>query len=380
MRRLLVLVSAIVFLDGMLFGTLIPLVPGYVDEFGLSKLEAGLLVGSFGGGALAGGIPGGILAGRLGPRWAVVFGLVLLAAASFGFAAAGSPLALGIARFLQGVSSAITWSGALAWLTVSAPRDRRGALLGTAFGIAVFGAILGPMVGALAELISIRISFTVVGVVALGMAAAAAAAAAAPLEAQTAGAMQRALRDTAFGVGLWLNLVPAFCFGVLDVLVPLQLDAGGWGVVAIGAVFLAAGLCETGLNPLVGRVSDRRGRLFPVRISLIASVVVACALAFVAAPAVVAALTVLAALSFGGFFTPGMALVSDRAEVAGLTQGLAFGVMNSAWATGALTGPAVGGGLADAFGDAMPYLLCACACAATLVFVSSRGWEGTRTA
>jgi MFS family permease len=76
-RRLLVLVSAIVFVDTMLFGALIPLVPGYVDEFGLSKLQAGLLFGAYGGGALLGGVPGGMIAARVGPR-AVLTGLSCL--------------------------------------------------------------------------------------------------------------------------------------------------------------------------------------------------------------------------------------------------------------------------------------------------------------
>ena len=90
MRRLFVLVCSIVFLDAMLFGALIPLVPGYVDEFHLSKLRPALLV-SYGGGAVLGGIPGGLIAGRIGPKRAVIAGMLLLAVASFGFALAGSP-------------------------------------------------------------------------------------------------------------------------------------------------------------------------------------------------------------------------------------------------------------------------------------------------
>jgi MFS family permease len=146
----------------------------------------------------------------------------------------------------------------------------------------------------------------------------------------------------------------------------------GWSALAIGAVFLAAGLLETGLNPVVGRVSDRRGRLFPIRIALAASIVVAAALALARSPGAVAALTVLAALAFGGFYVPGMALVSDRAESVGLSQGLGFGIMNTAWATGALAGPTVGGALADEFGDAVPYLLCSALCAVTLALVAAR--------
>lgn len=370
----------VVFVDAMLFGSLIPLLPGYVDEFDLSKFQAGLLFGAFGGGALVGGIPGGVLAGRLGPRRAVILGLIFLSIASIGFALAGTPLALGIARFLQGASSALTWAGALAWLTVSAPRERRGATLGVAFGVAVLGAILGPMVGAVAQAVSIRLSFASVGVVALALAALAWVERSAPAEEQVPRSLRRALRDRAFAAGLWLNLLPAFFFGVLDVLSPLQLDAAGWGAFAIGAVFLTAGLLETGLNPFVGRVSDRRGRLFPIRIALSCSIAVAAGLAVARSPAAVALLTVLAALAFGGFYVPGMALVSDRAEVAGLTQGLGFGVMNTAWATGALTGPTVGGALAGAFGDAAPYILCSALCVATLALLTARGGRTLRAA
>ena len=41
--------------------------------------------------------------------------------------------------------------------------------------------------------------------------------------------------------------------------------------------------------------------------------------------------------------------------------------MNSAWAVGELTGPSLGGALADAYGDAVPYLAGAGLCAATFV-------------
>ena len=46
MRRLLLLVSAITLVDTMLYAALAPLLPHYADEFGLSKGQAGLLVGA----------------------------------------------------------------------------------------------------------------------------------------------------------------------------------------------------------------------------------------------------------------------------------------------------------------------------------------------
>jgi MFS family permease len=370
MRRLLLLVSVVVFVDAMLFGALAPLVPGYADEFGLSKTGAGLLVGSFGAGAVLGAIPGGLAAARFGPKLAVVAGLVLLAFASFAFAAADGPWALGLARLVQGCSSTITWAGAFAWLTVAAPRDRRGELIGTAFAAAVFGAILGPMFGAVADAVSVRVSFAAIGVIAALLAAAAATRPSSPPQKHSPGAVARAFADRSFLGGLWLNALPAILFGMLVVLVPLQLDEGGFKPFAIGAVFLLAGVLETVVNPLLGRFSDRRGRLLPIRVALAGSIGVAIAFAVARDPYTISFVAVLAAISFGAFYTPGIALVSDRAEVVGLSQAIAFGIMNTAWALGNMSGPALAGTIADTAGEGAPYLLAAVLCALTLAATS----------
>jgi MFS family permease len=370
-RRLLVLVSIVVFVDAMLFGALAPLIPGYADEFGLSKTGAGLLVGSFGAGALLGGIPGGLAAARRGPKVAVVAGLMLLAASSFAFATAEGPWALGLARFVQGASSTTTWAGAFAWLTVATPRERRGELIGSAFGAAVFGAILGPMFGAVADAVSVRVAFTTVGVIAAALAAWTATRPSAAPEGQSPNAVRRAFSDRSFLGGLWLNTLPAWLFGMLIVLVPLRLDDGGFAPFAIGGVFLAAGLIEVVVNPLLGRFSDRRGRLLPVRVALAGSIVVAVAFAAARNPYAVAVLTVVAAISFGAFYTPGIALVSDRSELAGLSQAVGFGIMNTAWALGNMSGPSLAGVLAEAGGDALPYLVGATLCLLTLLATGS---------
>jgi MFS family permease len=366
MRRLLALVSAIIFVDALLFTALTPLVPKYADEFDLSKVGAGLLVGAYGAGAVLGGIPGGLAAARWGPKRTVVGSLLLLAVASFAFASAGSALSLGVARFIQGVASTATWAGGLTWISVETPRERRGAAIGTAFGVAIFGAILGPVFGGVADLVGIGISFALVGVVTLAFAGVAALGRTSRREAITFDGLTRALADSRFVGGLWLNMLPAILFGVLLVLAPLALDDAGWGAFTIALVFFGAGLVEVVLNPLLGRFSDRIGRLVPIRVSLAASAVMAAALGAASSAIAIAALVCVASISFGSLYTPSMSLASNRAEVAGLAQGLAFGVVNTAWAFGELIGPTLGGGLAESFGDAAPYLVGACLCAATL--------------
>jgi MFS family permease len=365
-RRLLALVSAIIFVDALLFTALTPLVPEYVDDYDLSKAGAGLLIGAYGAGALFGGIPGGLAAARFGPKRAVVAGLVLLAVSCFAFATADSALALGVARFVQGLSSTATWAGALAWISVTSPRERRGEVIGTAFGAAIFGAVLGPVFGGVADLTGVATAFAIVGGVTLVFAALAWLADSPAPEAATLAGLKRALRDRRFLGGLWLNMLPSMLFGLLIVLTPLALDDAGWGTFAIAAVFFASGLVEVVLNPLIGRFSDRRGRLLPIRIALAASAVVALALAVSSEAALIAVFVCIASISFGSLYTPGMSLASHRAESAGLAQGIAFGVTNTAWALGELVGPTAGGALAHTSGDAVPYLIGSCLCAVTL--------------
>ncbi len=380
MRRSLVLVAAIIFLDALLFGALIPLLPGYVDDFDLSKLQAGLLFGAFAAGALLFSIPAGILAGRLGPRLAVILGLVALAGASFAFALAEGPVELGLARFVQGISSTTTWAGALAWAAVITPRERRGATLGTVFGFAVLGFVVGPLFGGIAHGIGVRGSFLAVGVVSLLLATGAWLQQSPAGTAQRAGAVGRAAGDRGFMGGLWLSALPAFYFGAVEVLAPLELDGDGYSAFRIGLVFFTAGLIQASVNRPVGKLSDARGYLYPVRIGLVGSSVVAVLLAVADEALAIAVLVVLAALTIGALYAPGMALVSDRAEVAGLTQGFGFGLMNAAWSLGAVGGPTVGGALADGVGEAAPYLLCGSLCVATLAAATSRAGRWARSA
>ena len=366
MRPLLLLASAIVLVDTMLYAALVPLLPEYADEYGLSKGAAGMLVSAYAAGALLGALPGGLVAARVGPKHAVLAGLALMSCASVGFGLAPDVWLLGLARLGQGFGSSLSWGGALTWLIAAAPRRRRGEVLGTAVGAAVFGALLGPVLGSVAGAVGTARAFAAVAALGGMLFVWTLRTPGAATQPDPIRALPAALRDRRFLGGLWLVLLPALLFGVLAVLGPLRLASFGWGATAIGALFLVGASLEALANPLVGRFSDRRGRLLPVRMALLASAAASVALATVAEPAFVAAAIVAAAVSYGGFYAPGMALLSDGADSAGLAQGLAFGLMNAAWALGNVVGPAAGGALAGIAGDALPYLLLTVICLATL--------------
>ena len=369
MRRLLILVSVLVLVDTMLYAALTPLLPHFAHELHLSKAGAGSLVAAYAAGALLGGLPGGRAAARLGPRRAVLVGLALMGVASAGFAFADGFAELVSARVIQGMGSAFTWAGAFTWLMNSAPQGQRGALIGRAMSAAVFGELLGPVLGVGASALGRATVFS-------GLAGLAVLLAILTVQIEAASPMERvevtlrsALGVRRFADGLILLAIASMLFGLLSVLAPLHLAAAGWGAAAIGATWLVGAALEASESPLIGRLSDRKGAMSPARLALAASVPASLALATEAVPFIYAPLIVLAGLSYGALFTPSFALVSEGAESAGLAQGMAFGLMNAAWASGAMIGPAAAGAIAGAAGDSLPFVLAAVGCVVALIFL-----------
>ena len=369
MRRLLLLVCGLVWVDTMLYAALTPLLPHFEDTLHLSKAGVGVLVAAYAAGALVGGLPGGAAAARIGARRAVLVGLTLMGLASLGFAFAHGFWPLAGARFLQGVGSAFTWAGAFAWLLAAVPGERRGEVIGTAMGAAVFGALLGPVVGAAAALLGRDVVFTALAGLAVVFAVWTLRIEPIPPDEPSLAALRRALRNPLFLGGLFLMALPSFLFGVLSTLAPLHLAAAGWGAAAIGAVWLVGACVETVISPVAGRVLDRRGVLFPIQLALTAAVPISIGLAFGPRPLAYAPLIVLAGGAYGALFTPAFALIAEGAERTGLPQGMAFGLMNAAWAMGALIGPVAGGAVAVATGDVVPFLVSAGFCATALAAV-----------
>jgi MFS family permease len=362
-RRILLLASTVVFFDTLFYSALTPLLPHYTHELSLGKAGAGVLAAAYPAGALAGAVPSGVVAARAGVKPTVLVGLTAVAACTVVFGVGDRAWQLDAARFVQGIASAFTWTGALAWLIASAPADRRGSLIGTAFGAAVGGALFGPVLGGVASLAGTGWTFGVVGVASLGLVAyAAASPASAPEEPQPLRMLVAAVRDPRVLAGGWFVLL----FGTLGVLAPLRLSHLGFGAVAIGAVFLCTAGVESVMNLLIGRASDRHGTGPLILGGLAFSAVVAVLLPWPSEAAVLAPLVVLAGLSFGSLFTPGMTLLTHLSESRGLDYGYTFALVSLAWAPGQTLGAAGGGALANATADAVAYLVVAGVCALTL--------------
>jgi MFS family permease len=365
---LLALVSAIVLVDVMFYSAITPLLPSYADDLDLSKSQAGVLSGAYAAGTMAASIPAGFLAMRWGVRPTLLSGLGLLAISCVAFGFAQSFELLTAARFLQGVGGAGSWAAGLAWLIAVAPRERRGQVIGTALGMAIAGAIGGPALGAAAEASSTELVFSAVAVVACVLAALVLVMPRAEPSLDRGG-IRRALRDRHVLAGAWLTTLPALVFGTVSVLAPLRLDDLGATTAGVAAVFLIAAAFEALTSPIVGRVSDRLGRLVPLRAGLV-GIVASCILLPVPGRAwLLGVAVVVCSALIGMLWAPAMALLSDGAERAGVAQALGFGLINLAWGGGQVGGAAGGGWLADHTTDAVPFVVLGVLAAATLALV-----------
>src|SRR3954469_11651466 len=369
MRRLLFLASAMIFLDVAFFAAIAPLLPGYVDDLGLSKAEAGVLSAAYAAGTLLGSLPAGVVASRMGPRKTVIYGLLLLGCASLVFGFAEQILLLDASRFIQGIAGALIWSGALTWLITAAPEEKRGSIIGTALGTAVAGALLGPALGAIAGSIGTEPVFSSVLVltILLAIGAARLPETRAP-ERQTLREVLATLVSRPVLEAAAFVAVPSVMFGAIEVLVPLRIDAlgGGHGVIAAG--FIAGAALEAMLAPLAGRISDRVGRRLPYVSGLAICAVAMIAIAVVGTLGLVIAGLILSSLGAGLCFAPALTLISDVAEASRLHQGFAAGVSNMACASGRGGGGIGGGGIPARTATAAPSLAIALLLALTVVY------------
>jgi DHA1 family multidrug resistance protein-like MFS transporter len=354
MRRVLFFLYAFHLLVAADGNALVPLIPTYSTRFGLSVFDAGMLVGAPALAMLVLSLPVGLLSDRVGARAVTIAASALLTVSALGQSLASSYWVLVGSWALFGITSAIIYTAAPAWMAAAAPPHRRVVVLGGVATFAGLGLAIGPAFsGLLAEHFGAGSPFLVVAVVAavvtlgLFLQPTARAASVAPVR----GSLHALLRERHGASVLALMFFVGGLGGIVNLLVPLQLHRDGLGAGAIGIAFTAATVLFVLTSIRVARLGDRVSLLAA---SGVASLGLGAALllpVLAGSALLLIVFLVLRAPLWSVVSTISNPLCARGAELAGVGTGFGLAVMNLCWAAGNLGGPLAGGALAGAVGD-----------------------------
>jgi DHA1 family multidrug resistance protein-like MFS transporter len=362
--RLTALVSTLLFLDVVLWLAAVPLLPRWERELGLTKSEAGIVLGAYSLSILVFSLPLGRVADRIGAKRLTVAATVLFAVTAPALALADEFGELVAVRVTQGLFAATTWTAGLAWVIASAPPGRRAryvALTNASASVASFVApvVGGPLVAQLGLMPVMAVFSVLVAVVAAWAVLEPDAHGTSRDPASTTHELRRSLRSPKLRASFAAVLFIACAGGALQLLAPLHLSDEGLSDAGVGWVFTATALVGLGTMAVLARGSERFDPLRAMATSCVFMGLGHAALAL--GPPLPAYIGSMLALSLVGPFVYIFvyALCAAGAEEAGVGSGLAIGAVNSIWAGGTLVAPIAAGALASFAGDMLPYALVA---------------------
>lgn len=338
-------------------GMLLPMVPIYLREIGLSYTGVSVVLAALGFGAVLGGLPVGGLAGRLGPERVFVGAAVSSALTAALLGVSTAVLALVAFRMLYGVGAVGMRISSQMLVNAGVPvvlRGRGMALLGGGVRVAFF---IGPLIGGvLADTVGFEATFVVCGLTTLvGLVPFVA------VRRQTGGSAGFArsgvpLRDLVRALrrhGVVLALAGTGAALVMtaregrNAVVPLIGDDLGLSATAVGALVAIGTGADLLLFPVAGWLMDRFGRLFAIvpAFSLMALGLLVLGLTGTVAGAVVAGVVI----GIGNGMSAGTMLTLGG-DLAPPEPGPFLAALGVSQDLGIMIGPIVVGRLADSVG------------------------------
>ncbi len=366
-KMALLVVGLAVFTDMLIYGLIVPILPGYAVSLGASQSAIGLLFGSY---ALALFIATplmGLLSDRFGRRRPMLWGLLVLAASTLLFGFSQSFLLLVVARVLQGVAAAATWTAGLALLADLFSPEERGKVLGLALSGQAAGTLLGPAIGGwLFELGGYQLPFIFATALALIDGVLRILLLAEPPQRLTEKKLPigRLLRFRPLLIISGVILLGAAIPSVLEPTLPLFLqDQLHIKPGIIGTLFAIPTLSFGLSTPIIGGLSSRFGRFKTMIVGLFVSGICLPLITMVHSCSGEIAVLALLGVGLGLLLAPSMPELADIADkITAGNYGLIFAIYNTVYSVGMFVGPILGGTLADQLGLPRALLIIA-ACA-----------------
>lgn len=339
------------------FGVMMPVLPTFARQFGVSTTMISLVISAFAFMRLITSPLAGPLIDRFGAKLNLGVGIFAVAASSAAAGLATSFLQLLIFRGIGGIGSAIFTVAAMTMLVRSVPSTIRGRATGLYQSGFLIGAMAGPAVGGLVSTISpsapfffYAITLTVGGVLVLTLIRPRPVRVEATTDAPPPLPLRQVLRDVRYRVACLANFATGWqAFGVRSALVPLLITgAMGLGTQWSGYVFAIAAVAQTIALAPVGRATDTRGRRPMILAGALIVAVTSLAIPFSPNVAVLAAVLAVLAVGSAMLSTAPTATAGDVVGRHGGGTPLALFSMTSD--IGVIVGPLVAGMLTDSVG------------------------------
>ncbi|HEY5662687.1 MAG TPA: MFS transporter [Ilumatobacter sp.] len=255
-------------------GMLVPVVPLYLRDAGLSYTMVAVVLAALGLGAVVGGLPAGGVAGRLGPEWLFVAATIATGLTAVLMGVSTAVLALVAFRLLYGMGSVGMRISVQMLVNAAAPVRLRGrgmSFLGGAVRLAFF---VGPIAGGvLVDTVGFTATFAVCAAATLSgllpfLSVRRERPTGARLERPTLplsglGSALRRHRGLLLLAGTGSALVMTVREG-RNVVVPLIGDDLGLSATAVGALVAIGTGADLALFPVAGWLMDRFGRLYAI--------------------------------------------------------------------------------------------------------------------
>lgn len=158
-RGAMLLVMLNIFLAFTGIGLVVPIMPTYMNELGISGSTVGLLVASFSLAQLLISPFAGRLSDRIGRKKVIVAGLIVFAISELIFGLANVPWLLFVSRLLGGAGAALIMPAVMAYVADTTSFEERAKGMGLINAAITTGFIIGPGIGGYLAELGMRVPF-----------------------------------------------------------------------------------------------------------------------------------------------------------------------------------------------------------------------------
>jgi MFS family permease len=344
-----------------------PALPLFIHSLGVGEGTLGFIAAASTIVGVVASLPAGVLSDLWGRRRVILLSMVVFATAPFLYLLVSAPWHLVLVRVYHGLATAMLGPVALA-AVADTFQEGRGERMGWYSSATMVGRFLAPTIGGLL-IFGEDFYWVYLGCGAAGLLALLAALRLPRLDQVTRpespttrwATMRRELGFILTNRSLLLTsgmqAAQYFAFGAVETFLPLYLSGLGWESRLIGPLFTAQVLVTALTKPLMGRLSDRWGRRWPIVAGLLVGAGAMAAMPWIHAWWPMAALTALFGLGVAAVTASTSALVSDLSRAA--AYGASLGALSSVMDVGHSAGPMVTGLLVAAWGYGPAFTLVA---------------------